>query len=794
MPATHALTLTAASNSSHGTPLGCVSNAFVRTNAVTFTIGCWVKFVSTPGGGLQAVMGKWDSGAESTQEYLIYASGGNLHFVAQGATGGSGQFALLDAPGIVGGTWYFVVGIVDLSINTGYIYINGTQIASGLGPGGVFSTTVDFRIGSAVADSTWALDGLVAMAFKYTGRVSDANITFLYNGGNGRSTAEILAQTGLTTPDFLYGFDDATSTATLGTDSSTHATALTLPSGITTAPTQGTGPGPTLPTAGTLTGPTTGTTGSASSAFNITLDVAAPSGGTAIALSGGGSGTYAGTNISGTTLTIPSGQTGTGSVGNFTYNKATNGAQAITPTASGIVFTPTSITYTASGGAATGFAFSGPSSGYVNNTSTNFTITPNGVYTGTITITPSGGGLSTPIVKTFSSSATPQTFTITPTSSGTVTLTPTNAGSITNPSALSYTANAQTLAASPPSIPASTATTVTFTEAGGKFNTTPPTIGTSGVSGMTVGSVTVIDDTHATIPITAGSATGTVTYTDTSVAAHPTATQTVASGITTYRTTVIGFPSGLIGGTTAGFGIKISTDLGAYGSLLTDLISERSAGSYGRMFTVASTSIPDVRWFDGSGRDVLDANPVAVSAFPSRLPPNSIYKDSFAADTKLDGTCPSTSTATTMPFDPADARTNAMSGSVNQMLEIVGGTGLGQVIPIATVTGSSGSKVGTVLVGSTIFPTLDATSQYAWCGIPISSLPPSARVVSVSGTTIVVTGYPAGKNWDGQRLYHVPSGEIRGINSHSFSDPNYSLVLTAAFSSVVAGDSVCLLS
>ena len=87
---------------------------------------------------------------------------------------------------------------------------------------------------------------------------------------------------------------------------------------------------------------------------------------------------------------------------------------------------------------ATAYTFSGPSSGTVSTASTNFTITPNHIYTGTITVTPSGGGLSTPIVLTFAGSATPQTFTITPVVSGTVTLTATNNGGLTNPLALSY--------------------------------------------------------------------------------------------------------------------------------------------------------------------------------------------------------------------------------------------------------------------------------------------------------------------------------------------------------------------
>jgi len=84
----------------------------------------------------------------------------------------------------------------------------------------------------------------------------------------------------------------------------------------------------------------------------------------------------------------------------------------------------------------------GPSSGNVNSASTNFTVTPDVAINGTVTITPSGGGLSTPITLTFSNSSTPQTFTITPTNSGTVTLTLTNAVGLNNSSPLSYTANA----------------------------------------------------------------------------------------------------------------------------------------------------------------------------------------------------------------------------------------------------------------------------------------------------------------------------------------------------------------
>jgi lysophospholipase L1-like esterase len=90
--------------------------------------------------------------------------------------------------------------------------------------------------------------------------------------------------------------------------------------------------------------------------------------------------------------------------------------------------------------APTAYSLKGPSAGTVNGTSSGFTVTPNGPYTGTVTITPSGGGLSTPIVLTFSNSMLPQTFSITPTIAGAITLTPTNSGTLPNPSTLTYTA------------------------------------------------------------------------------------------------------------------------------------------------------------------------------------------------------------------------------------------------------------------------------------------------------------------------------------------------------------------
>ncbi len=101
-----------------------------------------------------------------------------------------------------------------------------------------------------------------------------------------------------------------------------------------------------------------------------------------------------------------------------------------TGTASSIASAFTPISYTVAG----------PTYGLVNTISNIFTITPSTAITGTITINPSGGGLSTPIVLSFSNSSAPQSFQITPSSAGTVSLAFSSTG-FANPQTYLYTSS-----------------------------------------------------------------------------------------------------------------------------------------------------------------------------------------------------------------------------------------------------------------------------------------------------------------------------------------------------------------
>jgi parallel beta-helix repeat protein len=134
---------------------------------------------------------------------------------------------------------------------------------------------------------------------------------------------------------------------------------------------------------------------------------------------------------------------------------------------------------------ATGFTFTGPTSGSVNSASSNFTVTPNNSYTGTITITPTGtgsAGLSAKVLS-FSNSSTAQNFTIVPTVAGNITLTATNNGTLTNPSNLTYTVNAVL-----PDAPTSVVATAGDVSASVSF-VAPGSNGGSAITGYTVTSI-----------------------------------------------------------------------------------------------------------------------------------------------------------------------------------------------------------------------------------------------------------------------------------------------------------------
>jgi len=163
--------------------------------------------------------------------------------------------------------------------------------------------------------------------------------------------------------------------------------------------------------------------------------------------------------------------------------------------------------------------FTGPSSGNVNASSTNFTIAPNVSYNsvgqpigyvGTVTVTPSGTAAAglTPITLTFplSASTTAQTFSIAPTATGTITLSEFANGATTSPTflastTLQYQSNITTPSApygKPVATAGNTTATVSFSA--------PASIGGSPVTSYTITSSP--DNISTTTTVTSGVVTG----------------------------------------------------------------------------------------------------------------------------------------------------------------------------------------------------------------------------------------------------------------------------------------------
>lgn len=111
------------------------------------------------------------------------------------------------------------------------------------------------------------------------------------------------------------------------------------------------------------------------------------------------------------------------------------------------LFTPRLILFpVTAAAAATAYTFTGPNSGVVGVTTSNYTVQSNGLLGSSVTITPadaSHGGTFAPSTVTLGAGTnTSATFTYTPANAGTYNLSTTNSSTLTDPSPISFTASA----------------------------------------------------------------------------------------------------------------------------------------------------------------------------------------------------------------------------------------------------------------------------------------------------------------------------------------------------------------
>ena len=382
-------------------------------------------------------------------------------------------------------------------------------------------------------------------------------------------------------------------------------------------------------------------------------------------------------------------------------------------------------------GVAPTYTFTGPAGGALNTASSNFTVTPNGTYSGTITITPSGGGLSTPIVLTYSSSAAPQTFTITPTAVGPVKLTPSNSGSLTNPSALSY--------ATPPGAPTiGTATAgngqvaVSFTApastGGSAITSYKATCGSQSVSG-TASPITVTglsNGTSYTCTVTASNAEG--------VGAPSAASNSVTPSVVASSYTLTGPTGGALNTASSNFTV---TPNGTYsgtititpsgGGLSTPIVLTYSNSAASQTFTITPTAVGPVKLTPSNSGSLT--NPSALSyATPPGAPTigtatagNGQVAVSFTAPASTGGsaitsykaTCGSQSVSGTA----SPITVTGLSNGTSYTCTVTASNAEGVGAPSAASNSVTPSSTAGTTTGTATFATLDTTTQGNWQGV-----------------------------------------------------------------------------
>jgi hypothetical protein len=120
----------------------------------------------------------------------------------------------------------------------------------------------------------------------------------------------------------------------------------------------------------------------------------------------------------------------------FTYTPATPGVRTISIANDAGVSNPSGVTFTVAA-----YTLTGPSTGAVDQASADFTVTPNSVFTGTITPNDGGaGGTFNPTSLTWSNTSGAKTFTYKASTTGARTISTTNPDGLSDPTGISFTA------------------------------------------------------------------------------------------------------------------------------------------------------------------------------------------------------------------------------------------------------------------------------------------------------------------------------------------------------------------
>lgn len=177
-------------------------NADVSTGDISYTLCCWAKFETVV--NAMRIISKGNTAVTVLEHSLWYRSGsGSLVFdIYDGSSGLNGRaVANIGAP--AADTWYFIVCRHNATANTIRISVNDSDVSAATTGAGV-DTASPFNIGSLEATAGTFFDGLIDEVGFWKRELSDAEVTDLYNSGNGRDYAYIVggAATPLAPPVF----------------------------------------------------------------------------------------------------------------------------------------------------------------------------------------------------------------------------------------------------------------------------------------------------------------------------------------------------------------------------------------------------------------------------------------------------------------------------------------------------------------------------------------------------------------------------------------------------------------
>ena len=165
-------------------------DALLRTGDIDFTLGGWFKLTSS--GIEQFLLAKWQS-AVGMREYTLGIQNTNIPKFYVSADGTATVSVVASTFGAVGtATWYFFVVSHDAALNKIHIEINNATKDSADHATGVNVNTASFALGQLGDTININMNGALDETFFYKRLLTDEEKTWFYNGGAGRTYADLL--------------------------------------------------------------------------------------------------------------------------------------------------------------------------------------------------------------------------------------------------------------------------------------------------------------------------------------------------------------------------------------------------------------------------------------------------------------------------------------------------------------------------------------------------------------------------------------------------------------------------